>query len=118
MTLTLEGAPAGVTGVFAPAAVTATTSTLTLTVGGAVAVGNYTLTVRGTASGQTDKTRTFVLTVAAVPASYTLTTTPTGPVTVQQSGATVNVTVDVNRTNFTGQVALAVTGNPAGLSAS
>lgn len=115
--LTLEGAPAGVTGAFVPSAVSATTSTLTLTVGGAVAVGNYTLTVRGVASGQADKTRTFVLAVAAVPASYTLTTTPTGPVTVQQSGATVNVTVNINRTNFTGQVNLAVTGNPAGLSA-
>ena len=115
--LTLEGAPAGVTGVFAPAAVTATTSTLTLTVGAAVPATNYTLTVRGAAPGQTDKTRTFVLTVAAAPASYTLTTTPAGPVTVQQNGATATVTVNVNRTNFTGQVNLGVTGNPAGLSA-
>ncbi len=115
--LTLEGAPAGVTGVFAPAAVTATTSTLTLTVGAAVPATNYPLTVRGAAPGQTDKTRTFVLTVAAAPASYTLTTTPAGPVTVQQNGATVNVTVNVNRTNFTGQVNLGVTGNPTGLSA-
>ncbi len=112
--LTLEDAPNGVTGVFAPAAVTGTTSTLTLTVGAAVTAGNYTLKVRGAATGQTDKTRTFVLAVAAVPASYTLTTTPAGPVAVQQNGATVNVTVNVNRTNFTGSVAVAVTANTGG----
>ena len=113
--LTLEGAPAGVTGAFAPAAATGTTSTLTLQVGNTVAPGNYTLTVRGTATGLADKTKTFVLAVTA--SSFALTTTPGGPVTVQQTGAAVNVTVNVNRTNFAGAVALAVTGNPAGLTA-
>ncbi len=112
--LTLEDAPTGVTGVFAPSAVAGTTSTLTLTVGATVPAGNYTLKVRGAATGQTDKTRTFVLAVAAVPASYTLTTTPAGPVAVQQNGATVNVTININRTNFPGSVAVAVTANSGG----
>jgi hypothetical protein len=63
--LALEGAPAGVTGVFAPNPATGGTSTLTLTVGPAVAVGNYTLTVRGTAAGLADQTTTFQLGVTA-----------------------------------------------------
>ena len=48
--LTLEGAPAGVTGTFNPASVTAATSTLTLNVATTAAGGTYNLTVRGKAS--------------------------------------------------------------------
>lgn len=116
--LSLENAPAGVTGTFTPTAVTATTSTLQLQVGAAVTTGNYTLTVRAQAQGQTDRTATFTLTVTGtVQGSYTLTTTPATQTTVQQGGNT-NVTVNVNRIGgFTGSVALAVTGAPAGLTA-
>lgn len=114
--LTVEGLPTGVTGVFAPAAATATTSTLTLTVGAAVVPNNYTLTVRGAATGLTDQTRTFVLTVtAAVQGTYTLSTTPPTQLSIQQGGST-NVTVNINRLGgFVGTVALTVTGAPAGL---
>jgi hypothetical protein len=48
VTLSLGGAPAGVTGSFNPAAPTGTSSTLTVTVGAAVAAGVYNLTVDGT----------------------------------------------------------------------
>jgi hypothetical protein len=111
--LTLEGAPTGVSSGFDPAAVTGTTSTLTLQVGAAVALGNHVLTVRGQATGLTDRTATFTLTVTAA-ASYTLTTTPGSPVSLQQ-GTNTNVTVNINRTAFAGSVGLALTGNPAGL---
>ena len=73
VTLALSGAPTGVTGVFAPAAPTGTTSTLTLTIGAAVAAGQYTLTVRGTGAASSlvsrstanvvDQTATITLTV-------------------------------------------------------
>ncbi len=117
--LTLEGQPTGVTGTFAPAAVNGTTSTLTLQVGPAVTPGNATLTVRGQTQGLTDVTATFGLTVTlTVQGNYALTTTPVGPVTVQQSAAAVNVTVNIGRTGgFAGSVALAVTGAPTGLTA-
>src|SRR5207245_6984897 len=50
VTLSLGNAPAGVTGTFNPAAPTGTSSTLTLSVGAAVASGVYNLTVAGTAT--------------------------------------------------------------------
>jgi len=50
VTLSLGNAPAGVTGVFNPAAnITGTSSTLTVRVGSGVTPGVYNLTVRGTA---------------------------------------------------------------------
>src|SRR5207247_2214152 len=48
VTLSLGGAPSGVTGSFNPAAPTGTSSTLTVSVGAAVAPGVYNLTVDGT----------------------------------------------------------------------
>ena len=48
VTLSLGGASAGISGSFAPAAPTGTSSTLTVSVGGAVAPGTYFLTVDGT----------------------------------------------------------------------
>src|SRR5437016_9525539 len=50
VTLSLGTAPAGVTGSFNPAAPTGTSSTLTVSVGAAVAPGVYNLTVDGSAT--------------------------------------------------------------------
>src|SRR5207245_2748331 len=50
VTLSLGNAPAGVTGSFNPAAPTGTSSTLTVSVGAAVASGVYNLTVDGSAT--------------------------------------------------------------------
>jgi hypothetical protein len=66
VTLALEGAPTGVTSAFAPNPATAATSTLTVTVAGTVAPGDYSLTVRGTATGIAD--RTVPLTLRVTPA--------------------------------------------------
>ena len=113
--LALEGvAQTGITGSFAPAAVTGTTSTLTLNVPGALAAGSYPLTVRGTASGQADKTKPLSLPVVAPAGSYTLSLNTTSIIVVQNGGA-IPVTVNVNRTNFTASVALAAVGDVAGL---
>jgi len=79
VTLSLSGAPSGVTGAFAPAAPTGTSSTLTLNVGGAVATGVYSLTVNGiTTAGP----RSTALTL-------TVSTAGTGNVTVDFSGCPV-----------------------------
>jgi len=51
VTLSLSGAPGGVTSSFSPSAPTGTTSTLTLNVGSAVTPGDYPLTVTGTGTG-------------------------------------------------------------------
>src|SRR5205809_6544934 len=52
VTLSLGNAPTGVTGSFNPAAPTGTSSTVTLSVGAAVAAGAYNLTVDGTAAAR------------------------------------------------------------------
>ncbi|MGE0442021.1 MAG: beta strand repeat-containing protein [Gemmatimonadales bacterium] len=112
-------APAGITGSFSPAAATANSSTLTLTVGSGVTAADYTLTVHGTATGATAQSKTFVVhVVPAVTGSYTLTTTPALQASVQQ-GSSTDVTVNVNRIGgFVGTVSLAVTGTASGLTAS
>jgi hypothetical protein len=98
VTLTLEGAPAGVSGVFNPTPAPGTSSQLTLSVGAAVAPGQYDLTVRGTATGFADRTVTLALFVSATPqislspASLTFTATQGGAnpasqaVTITNSG--------------------------------
>src|SRR5207244_10377639 len=50
VTLSLAGAPSGVTGAFSPAAPTGTSSTLTVNVGSLVAPGTYPLTINGTST--------------------------------------------------------------------
>lgn len=118
VTLSVEGLPAGVTFAFVPNPATANSSVLTLAVGAAVALGVSNLTVRGVATGLTDRTAALTLTViAAGPApSYTLTLTQAA-LTIVQGASTPTTTVNVNRTNFTGDVQLSVTGLPAGVSA-
>src|SRR5207249_4843962 len=88
-TLGLGGAPAGVAGSFDPAAPTGTSSTLTLSVGAAVAPGVYNLTVDGTGS---PGSRSTVLTLTVTPApDYALSLSPTA-LTITQ-GATGTTTV-------------------------
>jgi hypothetical protein len=113
VTLTLEGAPAGVTGGFDPTPATGAASTLTLTVGGSVPAAQYTLTVRGASAGQTDRTATFTLTVTPFVAigSYALSVIPTSGLLVATGSGGSAFVVNVNRTGgFTGPVTLAATG--------
>jgi len=109
--LTLEGAPAGVTGVFTPTPLATGPTTLTISVGASVAPGTYALTVRGRIAGFTDVTVAVGLTVLAE--SYTITLTPAALSIVQ--GASATSTVTLNRTNFTDGVALTLEGTPAGV---
>lgn len=108
----LEGAPAGVTGAFAPSSATDNASVLTITVGAAVATGTYNLTVRGTGAGVADAVATLALTTG--PSSYVLGPVTPDPVPVPQ-GANGALTVPIARTNFTGTVNLTLEGMPAGV---
>ncbi len=110
--LTLEGAPAGVTGVFAAASAADATSVLTITVGATAVTGPYPLTIRGAGTGIADATTSFVLTVGVT--SYTLGAITPNPISISQ-GANAAVTVLIARTNFTGTVDLTLEGMPAGL---
>jgi hypothetical protein len=111
VTLSLGGAPAGVTGAFNPAAPTGTSSTLTVTVGAAVAAGVYNLTVDGTGTAG-NRSTPLTLTVTAT-ANYSLSLNPAA-LTITQ-GANDNSTVTITRTNFTGAVTLSLGGAPAGV---
>jgi hypothetical protein len=94
-----------------------TTATVTVTVGAAVAAGTYPLVVHGTGTGVTEASASFSLTVTAAPAgSYTLTLS-SAALSIAQGASTPTTTVNINRTNFTGDVQLAVTGLPAGVTA-
>ncbi|MBL8980797.1 MAG: hypothetical protein JNL26_01355, partial [Gemmatimonadetes bacterium] len=87
VTLALDGAPTGITGTFTPASPTGNTASLALQVAGTVAPGSYSLTIRGTATGQAARTTTLALTVVPVVGSYQLEVEPAGTVTVPQGGA-------------------------------
>ncbi len=114
--LTLEGAPAGVTGTFAPNPATAATSTLSIATTAAAVPGTYNLTVRGVADGQTDRTIVVALTVNSPPA-ITLTLAPTA-VTIAQ-GASAQVAATLARLGgLTGDITLSATGAPAGMTVS
>jgi len=119
VTLGVTGAPAGVTTAVSNIQTTGlvTTATVTVTVGAAVATGTYPLVVRGSGTGVSEATANFSLTVTAAPAgSYTLSLS-SAALSIAQGASTPTTTVNLNRTNFTGDVQLAVTGLPAGVTA-
>ena len=115
--LTASGLPTGVTAAFNPQSATGNSSTLTLTAAANAATGNATVTVKGTATGQTDKTTTFQLTVNAAPAGgFTLEMNPAALTVIQGLSAT--STVNITRTGgFAGSVSLTASGLPNGVTA-
>jgi hypothetical protein len=114
VTLSLGNAPAGVTGSFNPTAPTGTSSTLTVSVGAAVASGVYNLTVDGTGSAG-NRSTPLTLAVSAAP-DYALSLTPAA-LTIGQ-GANGSTTVNITRTNFSAAVTLSLGNAPAGVAGS
>ncbi|MEP7324836.1 MAG: hypothetical protein ABI836_02710, partial [Gemmatimonadota bacterium] len=115
VTLSLGGAPAGVTGSFNPAAPTGTSSALTVTVDGSVAPGVYNLTVDATSPGGDPRSKPLTLTVGATP-DYSLSLSPPDLTIMQGEDGTSNVTLA--RTNFAGAVTLSLGNAPAGVTGS
>ena len=117
VTLSVGNLPAGVTAAFAPNPATQNTSVLTLTVGAGVTPGVYNLTVNGTGTpGNQSTPLTLTVTAAAPTPAYTLSLT-SAALTIPQGSNAPTTTVNVNRTNFTGDVTLSVTGLPTGVTA-
>src|SRR2546426_491284 len=114
VTLSLGGAPTGVTGSFNPAAPTGTSATLTVSVGAAVAAGVYDLTVAGAGSAG-NRSTPLTLTVNAAP-DYALSVAPTA-LTIAQ-GANGTTTVTITRTSFTDAVTLSLGNAPTGVTGS
>lgn len=115
VTLSLSGAPTGVTGSFTPNPVggTENSSGLTLTVTPAVTPGNYSLTVTGVGSNSS-QTHTATVRLVVQPMStpnFNLSASPATQTITQGDAARMDVTV--NRLNgYTGVVALSQSGAP------
>ena len=114
VTVTVEGLPSGVTASVSPTQLTGTTTSATVTVNVAstVAAGTYPATVRASATGVGAATATYTLTVTAAP-DYALSATPAA-ISVAQGG-TGTTTIGIQRTSFTGAVALTLENPPAGI---
>lgn len=108
----VSGLPAGVTGIFTPSACSPScTTTLTITTSPVTTTGNYPVTVTGTGG----VTTTFVLHVTAIPFDYTLSNS--GNITADQGSVGSNTVTRTLVSGTTQPVTLAVTGLPAGATA-
>jgi hypothetical protein len=113
--LTASGLPAGVTASFDPATTTGTTSTLAVAVSWSAAPGTSTVTVTGTGGGITRAVQ-LALTVSGNGTSdFALSANPAGGTLPQ--GASGSSTISIDRSGYTGSVALTVSGVPAGVTA-
>ena len=113
VTLSRDGATAGVTTSFSPNPATAT-SAMTVSVAAATAPGSYDLVVRGAANGQSDRTTRLALSVVSAP-GIALTVGSALNATV---GAVTTLQISVARTgNYGGDVSLTVADLPSGVTA-
>jgi uncharacterized membrane protein len=114
--LAVSGVPSGVAASFSPTSIASPgsgSSTLTLAVGSAAAAGTYTLTVSAAGGGVT-KTQAIGLTVTA---TFTLAPSATS-VSVSPGGSVPLTFATTKGTGFNSAIALAVSGVPAGVTAS
>jgi uncharacterized membrane protein len=117
VTLSVSGAPAGLTAAFSPATIAAPgsgTSTLKLTAASTLAAGTYAVTVTATASGLT-KSATVMVTVTRPSLSVSLSSSAIGLNASSLSGST-TVTTTVGG-GLSSAVTLSVSGAPTGLTA-
>jgi hypothetical protein len=113
VSLSAVGGPAGMSFAFAPASVTGTTSSMTVSVGTSVVPGAYTITVQATGTGVPIATATLAVTVTGPPASIGLSAAPT-TLTIQQ-GQSGTAQLTITRTNFLGAVNLTASGAQPGM---
>ena len=110
-----SGLPAGVTASFSPASSTAG-STLTLSAASSAPAGTYPVTVTGTSSSLTRNVSLTLTVTAPLPASIALAAAPASRTIARGGSTTFDVTI--TRVNFTGSVALTVSGVPSKATAS
>ena len=115
VTLAASGLPGGVTAAFGTNPTTGT-SVLTLTASSTATTGAATVTITGT-SGSLTATTTLALTVTATATpSFTLAASPASLSVTQGSSGTSTITV-TDKNGFTGSVTLAASGLPSGVTA-
>ena len=118
VTLSLEGAPAGVTAAFAPVSLSngRAASTLSLAAAASAPTGPHTLTVRARGGGVADQTATLILTLTPAPAVVP-SLSPSSLVVRRGESGTATITIARNG-GFTGGVELSAEGVPNGVTAS
>jgi hypothetical protein len=114
VTVTASSLPAGVSASSETIAAGSTTATITLSATpGAAAVTGSAVTVTGTGTGVTIAPQALALTVSLAPGASIALSAPSGSI---EAGATGTVVVTLTRTGgFAGDVAVAATGLPAGV---
>src|SRR5262249_26273713 len=116
VSLATSGLPTGASGIFNPGSVTGSgSSTLTVSTSCGLAAGSYPFTITGT-SGILSHSAGATLVVNASPADYTIAVAPPSNTVTVGSGTTYTVSVSAIGC-FTGTVALAASGLPAGATA-
>ncbi len=114
VSLTVAGAPTGVTAAVSGLQTngTTTTGTVTIAVGASAAVGPYALTVQASGNGVTDNFQVFTLTVTA---AGTASINVSAAAVSALQGTSASSTITVSRSNFTGTVALTAENLPSGV---
>lgn len=104
--ISVEGAPTGVTVTPSTGTIAggSTSATLAIAVSLNVPAGTYPLTVRGQASGQSDKTASLSLVVVVRPASISLTRATSTAISANAGGQPVNFTLVLGRIEYLGDV--------------
>ncbi len=116
VTLTVSGAPTGLTATFASATVAlpgSGTDVLNLSAASTIAPGTYSLTVKGVGG-----TQTATLTISVLIPAPTFTLTPASSTLTAAAGGSTQVTVsDAPQNGFISSIALSATGLPTGITA-
>lgn len=110
VTFALDNPPAGITATFNASPTTTATSVITLAVASTVAAGQYSVVVRGSATGVTDKTAVIAVTVqAALPVGFSITVDPVEYEVPAGKGWATNGIIGIQRANgFTGPATVAI----------
>ncbi len=120
ISLSASGLPSGVTASFSPSSIAAPgsgSSTLTITASSVAAAGTFNLTVTATGGGVTHTTVVAVTVIAAQPADFTLSLSPSSLSVTQGSSATTTVSTSALG-GFNSSVSLSASGLPSGVTAS
>jgi hypothetical protein len=114
VTLAVTGLPQGAAATITPAQLSGNTAnaTVEVTLAATVPVGNYAAVVTATAQGVAQASATYQLNVTTLP-NYALTVAPAA-LTIP-AGGNGGATINIERTNFTGGVTLALVNPPAGI---
>ena len=114
VTLGVTGLPSGANGSFSPNPTTGS-STLTVTASSSTPVGAYTLTITAV-SGALSHTATVTLVVLTP--DFALSASPSSQTITQGGSTSYGVTINPVKNDFTGQVALSLSGLPTGANGS